>query len=579
MTVTLPAVERDAWTLAENAGTDALLRCWTRERGLAVPPEGQILDIPLPASGVRVRAVVHYRSAVGWHHFGTPYLADVNQPLETVSLATLLAREATAGHPEAALTLTDLVARAAESVRRVAGFLNQRRADETPVVPGDAFLEAEQGLLLGHLLHPAPKSRDGICDSDAADWSPELRGSFALEWFAADPAVVRHDAVLSSPALAGRDAPTLMRQLSGLSVAPGQILLPAHPWQARDLLRRPAFRALVDSGAVTPLGAAGPRWYPTSSLRTVYHPDQPVMLKLSLGLRITNSRRENTATELVRGLEVHRLLDAGLTTEVSRAYPGFRIVRDPAWLAVFTPEGTLSHLDVSVREVPPGLTGVRCLAGLVAPRPGIGPSTLAALVTGLAKASGRDVVEVAREWVRRYIDRVLAPMVYLYATTGVGLEAHQQNTLVALDTVGWPEAGWFRDNQGYYLAESGLPGVLQLLAGATSSTLAIVDDAIVDDRLTYYLFFNQALAPVGALGTAGIAPEPVLLAAVRDGLRDIQRRGHDTARGLVERWLTADRLPCKGNLLTRIAGIDEVLAPLDAQSVYLNVPNPLREAE
>jgi hypothetical protein len=29
-------------------------------------------------------------------------------------------------------------------------------------------------------------------------------------------------------------------------------------------------------------------------------------------------------------------------------------------------------------------------------------------------------------------------------------------------------------------------------------------------------------------------------------------------------------------MLTRLRGIDEVVAPLDAQSVYLDIPNPLR---
>jgi hypothetical protein len=29
-------------------------------------------------------------------------------------------------------------------------------------------------------------------------------------------------------------------------------------------------------------------------------------------------------------------------------------------------------------------------------------------------------------------------------------------------------------------------------------------------------------------------------------------------------------------MLTRLRGIDEVVAPLDAQSVYLEIPNPLR---
>jgi siderophore synthetase component len=312
-------------------------------------------------------------------------------------------------------------------------------------------------------------------------------------------------------------------------------------------------------------------------LRTVYRPDAGVMLKLSLGLRITNSKRENTYTELIRGAEIHRLLDAGIADEVATAYPGFRIVRDPAWLAVRTPDGAMTNLDVSVREVPPGIHAASCLAGLVAPQPGIGPSRLATAVRRLANATARPVAEVAADWVRRYVDRVLAPMIHLYRTTGIGLEAHQQNTLVVRGDHGWPTAGWYRDNQGYYLATSGLSRVLRL-TGAKESSLAVVDDDIVDDRLTYYLLFNQALAPVGALGSEGIADEAHLLAAVRDGLEAIVARGHDSASGLVRGWLDADTLPCKANFATRVAGIDEVIAPLDAQSVYHQVPNPLREA-
>lgn len=63
------------------------------------------------------------------------------------------------------------------------------------------------------------------------------------------------------------------------------------------------------------------------------------MLKLSLGLRLTNSRRENLRKELHRGVEVHRLLRAGLSEQWRAAHPGFDIVRDPAWLAVDGPAG------------------------------------------------------------------------------------------------------------------------------------------------------------------------------------------------------------------------------------------------
>jgi siderophore synthetase component len=89
---------------------------------------------------------------------------------------------------------------------------------------------------------------------------------------------------------------------------------------------------------------------------------------------------------------------------------------------------------------------------------------------------------------------------------------------------------------------------------------------------------NQAFAPVAALGAARVAGEAELLGALRDGLVALVSRGHDTASGLVRRWIDADSLPCKANLATRLAGIDEVLAPVDNQSVYRSVPNPLREA-
>ncbi|MFP2956334.1 IucA/IucC family C-terminal-domain containing protein [Myxococcus sp. 1LA] len=180
-----------------------------------------------------------------------------------------------------------------------------------------------------------------------------------------------------------------------------------------------------------------------------------------------------------------------------------------------------------------------------------------------------------------YTDLVLVPMLHLYAATGIGLESHQQNTLVQLDREGRVIGSAFRDNQGYYLASSHLPKLLGLL-GADASTLAVVDDAIVDERLSYYLLRNQALAVIGCLGSEGLGDERQLLGVMADRLHaalpSLAAAGPQGDR-LARRWLEADNLPCKSNLLTRLHGIDEVLAPLDAQSVYLDAPNPLREAK
>ncbi|WP_336321826.1 IucA/IucC family protein [Streptomyces lavendofoliae] len=579
-----PLHTADARGAAEHAHIEALLRCWLRETG--TPVAAGPLRVELPTTGLALVTEVTHCSPTGWHRFAPARLEGPGGPLgpsaDPVTAVALLATEAAArggGRPGGvpAGEVADLVERTAESVRRVATFLAERRARPKAPPGTDGFLDAEQALLLGHLNHPAPKSRDGISDRDAAAFSPELRGSFRLHWFAADESVVSHDAVDGAPSLAGRDTVALLADLAGRRPGDGRVLVPAHPWQARDLLHRPRIRALVASGALEPLGELGPEWWPTSSVRTVYRPDAEVMLKLSLGLRLTNSRRESTRTELRRGLEINRLLDAGYADSTFRAHPGFAITRDPAWLAVDEPGRPggpeVTGLDVAVREVPDGIADLRCLVGLVAPRPGLGRSALGELVAALGPGA-------AERWTADYTDKVLVPMLHLYAATGIGLEAHQQNTLVRLDAAGRVTGSTFRDNQGYYLAASYLPGLLKRL-GADSSTLAVVDDALVDDRLSYYLLRNQALSVVGCLAVDGLADERDLLAVLAGRLRAalpaLAAAGPDGDR-LARRWLEAPTLPCKGNLLTRLHGIDEVLAPLDAQSVYLDAPNPLQEA-
>ncbi len=550
--MTIDLSTRSPQALAVQAHHNAILRCWTRETGVPVRPGALRLELP----GRVLTATVTHTSPTGRHDFADVLLDG--RPVAAEELVRLLSEAAGA----VAAEVDDLATRVAESVRNVAAFVN----DPGGTARGAGrFLDAEQALTLGHLHHPAPKSRDGLDPAALASYSPELGGRFAVHWFEADAGLVSFDQVTGS--LNGLDTPALMAALAGRTPEPGTVLVPAHPWQAEDAVLRPRVAELITQGRVRPLGPLGAQWFATSSLRTLYHPDLPVMLKLSLGLRITNSKRESTRTELRRGLEIHRMLDAGYAAGTTAAHPSFRIVRDPAWLALdqpATPDGPrLTGLDVAVREVPANVDDYACLAGLVAPRPG----------QDRRSRLGESVTDPAG-WVASYIDKVLVPMLHLYAETGIGVEAHQQNTLVRLDAEGNVTGAAFRDNQGYYLAAS----YASRVRGGDGSLLAVVDDGIVDDRLTYYLLHNQALAPVGTLAAEGLADERELLAVVRDrltaALPGLAAAGPDGGR-LARRWLTAETLPCKANLLTRLKGIDEVVAPLDAQSVYLDVPNPL----
>jgi siderophore synthetase component len=471
------------------------------------------------------------------------------------------------------------VARVADSVRRTALFIADRRA--RPADPPDRFLAAEQALVHGHPTHPTPKSREGLSEHETRRYSPELRGSFRLHWMAVAPSLLSTDSAWTER---GRTVPAsrLTARLGPVGELPdGYAALPLHPWQARELRHRPEVEALLDAGLLRDLGPQGPPWHPTSSVRTVHRTDAPAMLKLSLGLRITNSRRENLRKELHRGVEVHRLLRRGLADRWRAAHPGFDIVRDPAWLAVDGPDGApVRGLDVVVRHNPFGPSDdVSCVAGLVAPGAG-GPgdpygSRLARVVTGLAARTGRTPGAVAAEWFPRYLEQVVRPLLWLDGEAGIALEAHQQNTLLLLDADGWPAGGRYRDNQGYYFRESRRAELDARLPGIGERSDTFVADEVADERFAYYLAVNNVLGLVGALGSQRLADETLLLGIFRAFLREAAAGPRRLPGTLPALLLDSPVLRCKANLLTRLRGLDELVGPVDTQSVYVTLPNPL----
>ncbi|MFD9354568.1 IucA/IucC family protein [Streptomyces sp. NPDC060031] len=587
-----PLDHPDPAAAAEAAAVENLLRCWVRETGLG-RPAGPVLRIPLRASGTALLVPVRYWSPAGWHRFAQARLegAPAGAPaVDAVTLAALISREgprtATApGAPGAHAAPgehggSDLVGRVADSVHRTAEFIADRRRRPTApaTVALDRFLSAEQSLLLGHPLHPTPKSREELSAAEVRRYSPELHGSFPLHWMAVAPSALATDSAWTERGRPIPAAQLLGRLAPGLPLPAGTTPLPLHPWQARDLLQRPAVAALLDAGLLHDLGPYGEPWYPTSSIRTAHRPGAPAMLKLSLGLRITNSRRENLRKELHRGVEVHRLLRTGLAEQWQASHPGFDIVRDPAWLAVDAPDGSpVPGLDVLLRHNPfRSGDDALCIAALTAPRPWPGRtamrSRLAETVSRLAAATGRTTAAVSAEWFLRYLDHVVLPVLAFDALAGIALEAHQQNTLVLLDPAGWPVGGRYRDNQGYYFRDSHRAELERRLPGIGSTSDTFVPDAVTDERFAYYLGINNVLGLIGAFGSQRLADERVLLAAFRRFLGKAADLGP-----LPAQLLDSPTLRCKANLLTRLGGLDELVGPVDTQSVYVTITNPLHD--
>ncbi|MEU0677954.1 IucA/IucC family protein [Streptomyces sp. NPDC006172] len=407
----------------------------------------------------------------------------------------------------------ELPAEMHDSRRAVAALLTAR-ARATP--PDDPYLRSEQSLLIGHPHHPAPKARGGGPASAWLPYAPEAHARFPLVLLG-----LREDTVVEEGDTGALDA---------LGAAPpGYRLLPAHPWQL-DLARRALAPAFAD-GRLVRLGVTASDAWPTAAIRTLYAPEPDLFLKFSLDVRITNDIRRLWRHDLLR----LRRTDAAVTR-------AFTAAGGPAaWLSdrgYRTADFAFEELAVLVRD---GLRGHLL--------PGATPLLAAGLVEGFEDFEGfegsppRRAADPAAWW-EAYLAAVVPPVLGAFADHGIVLEAHLQNTLVAVDADGTPVQALFRDAEGVKL----LPDVARAAGW---------------ERLVYCLVVNHLTEVAAALAEhrPGFDPWP----AVR---RELARHDLPEVRAL----LAAPTLPGKTNLLLRWTGAD------GADARYLPLPNPLADA-
>jgi len=203
-----------------------------------------------------------------------------------------------------------------------------------------------------------------------------------------------------------------------------------------------------------------------------------------------------------------------------------------------------------------------------------GRSRLGQIVEAIAEREDGDEARVARAWFARWCEVVVVPIVRLFGDLGLCMEPHQQNVVLELCD-GWPARAIYRDSQGYFHREAAHADITATLPGIGEASESIFPEALADERLVYYPFLNNALGVVNALGVAGVVDERVLLGDLRVLLERERARGARYPATLLDRLLDDPRWPCKANLRTRIADLDELDGDFAAQSVYVTIPNPL----
>ena len=540
-----------------------------------------LLSLPLSLIQAQLFVPLSYVSRVGRHRIAAlPQIFQKGQKLNfsAVAMVSLLLEELVQ-QSEGRVDAASLVERWIQSRDALQQFLNIRAEDFDALVQVEqGFIASEQALILGHSMHPAPKSRTGFVHEDWQKYSPEACGQTQLHYWLVAPEYIAEGTALEqvfSIQLKQEIKWHLSEsELETLAAYAHYKLLPLHPWQARYLQSKVWFKSLKAKLKIIDLGEKAWIFSPTTSVRTLASFNAPWMLKPSLSVMITNSIRVNLAKECHRGEMTHRLWHSELGQSILKQCPTLKAVNDPAWIALQVNDEIIDETICIVRDQPfiPEQQ-VTCIASLCQDHPVEERNRFNALFDQIASQQNLDdKAKIALDWFKTFLNISLSPLMYVYHRYGMAFESHQQNVLVELKD-GWPQWLWLRDNQGFYYIEELADEILQQFPELNDKAHAVGSKAFVDERFSYYFFGNTLFGIINAIGATGFVSEQDLLSALQQHLFDLLKQYPESS--LIQSLLYQPTLPYKGNLLTRLYELDELIAPVENQSVYIQLANPL----
>ncbi len=548
--------------------------CGRRRLELALPSQGLTLEVPLqrPFGVGRVASGEPRLRAAD----GTTRSVRTPELIATLVAEPTLARAIDAEDPAAA---ERLVARVRASASNLEATVQARAGELDALVTEPlGFIAAEQALLLGHSVHPAPRLREGLAVGDDA-LVPELGGRTTMQLWA-----VARERLIAGGGPAARDGldslvasdPVWREHAAALGDA--FVVLPLHPLQHRALLDHPALAEGRRRGELRALGACGRVWSVTSSLRTLHCDGAPFMIKHSLPVRLTNSRRTLSLAELERGLLLGRVLAQPGLTELARRYPSFHLLREPAYFGLLGDDGAPGPAEsfVALRENPfTSDQPVEMLATLLQDHPHTGRSRLALRIERAAAQAGIRPLVAAVRWFAAYLRVVFEPIVAAQADHGLLLSAHQQNLMIGFAADGLtPAVAWFRDAQGTAYTELALRRHGEQVEGLEHALFT----APLGPRVwAYSVVINGVFNVVASLAMIPGVAQSLLLAQLRACLLGMRAQGPADRRAL-DYLLDAPELWTKANARCFAGGVDEV-ALKDPLTIYTPMANPLRGDE
>ena len=540
-----------------------------------------LLMIPMESIQSQLFVPLSYVSLVGRHRISQlPQIFSKGhiQNFSVTAIVSLLL-EALVQEATQKVDAASLLEKWIQSRDALTTFLTHRQYDFDELVAANQdFIYTEQALILGHSMHPAPKSRTGFIHEDWFKYSPELQGKTQLYfWLVAPDFVVEGSA--SSIEITAQLEKEIRCYLNDtdmdvLHTYSHYKLLALHPWQARYLQSKDWYKDLKTKKKIIDFGEQAWLFSPTTSVRTLASYTAPWMVKPSLSVMVTNSIRVNLAKECYRGEMTHRLWHGTLGQRILKQCPTLKAVNDPAWTALIV-DGQIINETICIFRDQPFVQQqqVTCIASLCQDHPAQNLNRFDHLFTQIALEHPQlSLEQIAVNWFNKFLEISLLPLMYVYHRYGMAFESHQQNVLVELENA-QPKHVWLRDNQGFYYIEEYATEILQEFPELQEKAHAVGSKAFVDERFSYYFFGNTLFGIINAIGATGHVTEQRLLDLLQEKLIELFEQYPESS--LLDGLLNHSTLPYKGNLLTRLYELDELTAPVEQQSIYIQLPNPL----
>ncbi|WP_100751659.1 IucA/IucC family protein [Vibrio salilacus] len=442
------------------------------------------------------------------------------------------------------------------------------------------FKTAEQGLLIGHSFHPAPKSREQFSLSDAKRYSPELGGQFKLFWLSVNQEILTtgssaevsftqrlHDLVAHDAVLA--DALKNAQQQD-------KLLLPVHPWQWHVMADNTSIKGYIATKQIENLGQLGATWYPTSSTRSLYAPSLPYMLKFSLSVKLTNSIRNLSFKEVLRGTRLNDLFQHPELAQQLGDGQDFQLMQEPAFIGLKDCHGEIIDESlVAFRDNPlmdkPAQEAV-VLATLTQQNPYGGASLVAERIKHYAEQQGLPTHHAATRWFDAYCRHAVVPLFDLQANWGIVFLAHQQNIVMQLEH-GFPVGMYYRDCQGTGYTDLAFKRFGDKLGDEKEALENYWNQDKVRRYFAYYLIINSTFNVISAICAHLDVEESELIEILYNHLDALLKSG--VKDDLCLRYvLTSDALCCKGNFFCYLQNFNENSIP-DPAVIYFDLANPL----